>query len=46
VSIIVAEGMRIVVEGYMDALPTVVRTPDGKDPGFRIIARTVTPVTY
>jgi len=41
---VVGEGMRIVVDGHMDAPSTVMRTPDGKGFGFRIIARTVTSV--
>ena len=40
----VAEGMRVVVEGHMEAPPTVLRTQDGKDLGFRLMARTVTSV--
>ena len=40
----VAERTRIVVEGYMEALPSVVRTSDGKELGVQIIARVVTPV--
>jgi hypothetical protein len=40
----VVEGAPIVVEGYMEAPPTMMRTPDGKDLGFRIIAHTVTSV--
>ncbi|MBM4127307.1 MAG: hypothetical protein FJ247_08170 [Nitrospira sp.] len=41
---VVTEGMRCVVEGHMEAPPTVIRTQDGKDLGFRIIAHTLTPV--
>ncbi len=41
---VVTERMPCVVEGYMEAPPTMVRTPDGRDLGFRIIAHTVTPV--
>ena len=41
---VITEGMRCVVEGHMEAPPTVIRTPDGKDLGFRIIAHTVTPM--
>lgn len=40
----IAEGMRCVAEGHMEAPPTMIRTPDGKDLGFRIIAYTVTTV--
>lgn len=41
---VVTERMLCVVEGYMEAPPTMVRTPDGKDLGVRIMAHTVTPV--
>jgi hypothetical protein len=41
---VVTERMPCVVEGYMEAPPTMVRTPDGKDLGVRIMAHTVTPV--
>ncbi len=41
---VVTERMACIVEGYMDAPPTMVRTPDGKDLGVRIMAHTVTPV--
>jgi hypothetical protein len=41
---VVTEGMPCVAEGHMEAPPTMIRTPDGKDLGFRIIAYTVTPV--
>ena len=39
---VVTEHMRCVVEGHMEAPPTMIRTPDGKDLGVRIIAHTVT----
>ena len=38
---VVTERMLCVVEGYMEAPPTMVRTPDGNDLGVRIIAHTV-----
>ena len=41
---VVTERMPCVVEGYMEAPPTMVRTQDGKDLGVRIMAHTVTPV--
>jgi hypothetical protein len=41
---VVTEGMRYVAEGHMEAPPTMIRTQDGKDLGFRVIAHTVTPV--
>lgn len=41
---VVTEQMPCVVEGYMEAPPTMVRTPDGKDLGVRIMAHTVIPV--
>ena len=41
---VVTERMPCVVEGYMEAPPPVLRTPDGKDLGVRIIANMVTPV--
>jgi hypothetical protein len=41
---VVTEGMACVVEGHMEAPPTTVRTPDGKDLGVRIMANTVIPV--
>lgn len=41
---VVTERMPCVVEGYMDAPPTMLRTPDGKDLGIRIIAYAVTPI--
>jgi hypothetical protein len=40
---IVSEKMRIIVEGHMEAPPTVMRGADGNDFGFRIVARQVTP---
>ena len=39
----VSEGMRIVVQGTMDALPTNIRTDDGKGAGYRVIADTILP---
>ena len=41
---VVTERMSCVVEGHMEAPPTMVRTQDGKDLGVRIMAHTVTPV--
>jgi hypothetical protein len=41
---VVTEGMPCVADGYMEAPPTMMRTQDGKDLGFRIIAHTITPV--
>ncbi len=41
---VITEGMPCVAEGHMEAPPTMIRTQDGKDLGFRIIAHTVTPV--
>ena len=39
----VTEGMRIVVQGTMDALPTNIRTDDGKEAGYRVYADTIQP---
>ena len=39
----VSEGMRIVVQGTMDALPTNIRTDDGKEAGYRVYADTIQP---
>lgn len=39
----VTEGMRIVVQGTMDALPTNIRTDDGKEAGYRVYADTILP---
>jgi hypothetical protein len=41
---VVTERMPCVVEGYMEAPPTMLRRSDGTNLGFRIIAQTVTPV--
>jgi hypothetical protein len=39
----VTERMRIVVQGTMDALPTNIRTDDGKGAGHRVLADTILP---
>jgi hypothetical protein len=39
----VTEGMRIVVQRTMDALPANIRTEDGKDAGYRVLADTILP---
>jgi hypothetical protein len=39
----VTEGMRIVVQGTMDALPANIRTEDGKEAGYRVLADTILP---
>lgn len=41
---VVTEGMPCVAEGYMEAPPTMMRTQDGKDLGFLVVAHTVTPL--
>ena len=41
---VITEGMPCIAEGHMEAPPTMIRTQDGKELGFRIIAHTVTPV--
>jgi hypothetical protein len=43
-AVVVMGKMPCVVEGFMDAPPTMLRTPDGKDLGVRIITHRVTPV--
>jgi hypothetical protein len=40
----VTEGTRIVVQGTMDALPTNIRTDDGKEAGYRVYADTILPL--
>lgn len=40
----IAEGMSIVIDGHMEAPPTVLRTQDGNDLGVRILAHTVMPL--
>ena len=39
----VNEGSRVIVEGSLEAPPSVVRNPDGKDPDVVIYARSVVP---
>jgi len=41
---VVGEKMRVIVEGDMDAPPTVMRRADGEGLGFRVLAHTVTPI--
>ena len=40
---VVGEGMRVVVDGYLDAPPTVLRNSDGKDFGMRFMGASVAP---
>lgn len=39
----VLEKMHVIVDGHMEAPPTVMRGADHNDFGFKILARTVTP---
>lgn len=40
---VVREGMRLVVDGYMEAPPTMLRYSDGKDFGVNFMAQSVAP---
>jgi len=44
-AVVVTESMHIVVDGYMEAPPTVMRGPEDKTYEFKIYAHTVTHVT-
>jgi hypothetical protein len=35
--------MRLMLQGTIDALPTNIRTDDGKEAGYRVIADTILP---
>ncbi|MDH5640161.1 MAG: hypothetical protein OEY28_02620 [Nitrospira sp.] len=41
----VGDGMRVVIDGYMEAPPTVQRYADGKDFGVKFMAQSVTKST-
>lgn len=44
-AVVVRETMHLIVDGYMEAPPTVMRGPEDKVNEFKIYAHTVTPVT-
>ncbi len=43
-AVVIGEKMHVVVEGNMEAPPTIMRGADGNTYGFKILARTVTSV--
>ena len=43
-AVVIGEKMHVVVEGNMEAPPTIMRGADGNAYGVKIVARTVTPV--
>lgn len=42
-AVVIDNGMRLVIDGYLEAPPTVLRYSDGKDFGVKFMAQSVAP---